>query len=136
MLKTAHRRLQKFDNVVIAEGSLEALPMESNSVDIAVMMLVLHHVVQPSVAIRDARRVLKPGGRLLVADMRPHSHEEYREQMGHIWLGFDEQSMRRLASEAGFTKAKYTSLPADPEAHGPAMFVMVAGDSSTRQTEK
>ena len=44
--------------------------------------------------------MLKPGGRLLIVDMAPHEHEEYRQQMGHVWLGFSDDQMRKLLDAA------------------------------------
>ena len=79
-----------FDNVELRQGTLEALPIERETLDAAVMMLVLHHLPSPGPVLAEAARVLKPGGRLLIVDMAPHEHEEYRQQMGHVWLGFSE----------------------------------------------
>jgi ArsR family transcriptional regulator len=58
--------------------------------------------------------------------MCAHEREEYRAQMGHVWLGFDERSLRSWLSKAGFGTMRYVALPVDPAAVGPALFTMVA----------
>jgi len=126
MLEAARYRLQAQANVTLSEGSLEALPLADDSLDVAVLMLVLHHVAEPSRVLKEARRVLRAGGRLLIADMCAHDREEFRAQMGHVWLGFDERSLRGWLSKAGFSSMRYVALPVDPAAMGPALFTMVA----------
>ncbi len=88
MLTAARTRLADASNVDIRHGELESLPIANAEVDAAVMSLVLHHVAEPAKALGEAARVLRPGGRLIVVDMMPHDHEEYRQQMGHVWAGF------------------------------------------------
>ena len=112
--------------MTLSEGTLEALPLADASLDAAVLMLVLHHVADPLRALRDVRRVLRPSGRLLIADMRPHTHEQYREQMGHVWLGFDSRELTAWLHAAGFTAVRYVPVPVDPEATGPALFSATA----------
>ena len=63
---------------------------------LAAVMLVLHHVAEPEKALAEAARVLKPGGRLLLVDMLPHDRKSYRQQMGHVWLGFSDEQIHRL----------------------------------------
>ncbi len=71
--------------------------------------------------LREAARVLVPGGRLLICDMLAHDREEYRVQMGHVWLGFGEDQMRKLLAGAGFEKARIGALPVDPWREGAAV---------------
>jgi ArsR family transcriptional regulator len=123
MLQAARRRLREAPNVDVRRGELEALPIDAGELDAAVMILVLHHVPDPGAALREAARALKPGGRLVVCDMLPHDHEEYKQQMGHVWLGFGDDQLRRLLGAAGFGSVRIVPLPVDPHAKGPALFV-------------
>jgi hypothetical protein len=59
----------------------------------------------------------------LISDMLPHDREEYRQQMGHVWLGLGDQQLRRLLASAGFSDVQIIPMPIDPEAKGPALFV-------------
>ena len=93
---------------------------------LSIMLLVLHHVAEPARALAEVQRVLKPSGRLLIVDMRTHTHEEYRQQMGHVWLGFDESALTSWLAPAGFTSLRYVPLPVEPNATGPALFAATA----------
>jgi SAM-dependent methyltransferase/predicted transcriptional regulator len=123
MLQAAKKRLQGFDNVDLRRGELEALPVDDARLDAATMMLVLHHVPEPERALAEVARVLKPGGRLILVDMLSHDRENYRQQMGHVWLGFSEDHLRGLVGRAGLTDFRMVSLPPDAKAKGPGLFV-------------
>jgi SAM-dependent methyltransferase len=87
---------------------------------------VLHHVPEPARALLEVARVLKPGGRLIAVDMLPHDRENYRQQMGHVWLGFGEDHVRRLLDAAGFCRTVVVPLPPAAKAKGPGVFVASA----------
>jgi ubiquinone/menaquinone biosynthesis C-methylase UbiE/DNA-binding transcriptional ArsR family regulator len=126
MLQAAKKRLHAFDNIELRRGDLEALPVDDARLDAATLMLVLHHVPEPEKAIAEVARVLKPGGRLLLVDMQPHDRDSYRQQMGHVWLGFSDDHIRRILSESGFDAIRIVPLSPDPKVKGPGLFVATA----------
>lgn len=126
MLSAARRRLTSFSNVELRQGALEALPLENEEVDAALMSLVLHYVPEPPLALSEAHRALRPGGRLVVVDMMAHGRAEYREQFGHVWQGFGEAQVRGWLEEAGFTGVRWHGLAPDPSAKGPVLFAASA----------
>ncbi|HSF99812.1 MAG TPA: class I SAM-dependent methyltransferase, partial [Vicinamibacterales bacterium] len=123
MLDAARARLAEAGNVELRQGALESLPIDAATLDAVTLVLVLHHLPSPASALGEAARVLKAGGRVLVVDMLPHEHEEYRREMGHVWLGFGEEQMRRLLVQAGFSDVRLHGLPPDTNAKGPLLFV-------------
>ncbi len=111
--------------VSFVRGSVESLPLEDASVDAACCFLVLHHVDEPAVAMREIARTLRTdrgGGVALVIDMTAHDRHEYRRQMGHKHLGFGEEQVEEMFAEAGFERPRIRSLPGEPEAKGPGLF--------------
>lgn len=135
MLQAARKRLQGFENVEVRRGDLEALPLGDALVDAATLMLVLHHVGDPARALHEASRILKPAGRVLVVDMLPHDRESYRQQMGHVWLGFSEDHIGRLLEQSGFENVRVVALPPDAKAKGPALFVATGANTRPRRHE-
>jgi SAM-dependent methyltransferase len=126
MLQVARKRFRDVPNVDVRRGELEALPVADAELDAAVMILVLHHVPDPAAVLCEAARTLKLRGRFVLCDMLPHDREEYKQQMGHVWLGFGDDQLRRLLGGAGFDDIRIVPLPVDPEAKGPALFVASA----------
>jgi ArsR family transcriptional regulator len=113
-------------HVDVRRGDMEALPIDDGQLDAAVVALVLHHVPEPARALSEVHRVLKAGGRVLVVDMLPHDRVEYQQQMGHVWLGFSDKTMRKYLEAAGFEQVRTVNLPPDEAAKGPALFVTTA----------
>lgn len=122
MLRAARRRLQGTANVDFRKGNLEALPVDDADLDVATLLLVLHHLADPTKALSEVRRALKPGGRLVIVDMLPHDRDDYRRSMGHVWLGFSEEQLGRHLEQAGFSSVVFRALPIHPKSKGPALF--------------
>jgi ubiquinone/menaquinone biosynthesis C-methylase UbiE/DNA-binding transcriptional ArsR family regulator len=126
MLQAAKKRLHGIENIELRRGELEALPIDDARLDAATLMLVLHHVPEPERALTEVARVLKPGGRAVVVDMQSHDRESYRQQMGHVWLGFSDDQVRRIFSDRAFEDVRIVSLPPDARSKGPGLFVATA----------
>ena len=126
MLKSARLRTRDLVNVELRSGTLEEPPVAPGELDAALLVLVLHHASDPPTILAGVRRTLRPGGKLLIVDMQPHDHAEYREQMGHQWLGFEEAQLRGWLDAAGFGATRFVRLPSDASARGPALFAATA----------
>jgi len=114
------------DHVDLRQGTLEALPVGDGEVDVVLLVLVLHHVPDPARALAETARILRPGGRLVVVDMQPHDREDYRQRMGHVWLGFGEPQIVRLLHGARFEAARVVPLAPEASAEGPSLFLASA----------
>jgi len=123
MLAAAQTRLGSHPNVELRTGTIESLPIEDSCLDAAVLFLVAHFITDPTKVMREIRRVLKPGGRLLIVDLMSHDRIEYVVQLGHVWQGFDGDQVKEWLGAAGFTACRYRALPDDPDAKGPTLFV-------------
>ena len=132
MLAAARRRLGDLANVELRRGELETLPIDDAALDAAVICLVLHHVAEPAAVLREAARALRPGGRLLLIDMAQHDRAEYRQQMGHVWLGFAPAQVGDWLTQSGFAQVRVHALPAPPAAKGPALFAATARKEAIR----
>lgn len=135
MLDAAKRRLSDVDNVEFLVGDATGMPLDDASVDAVTCVLVLHHLSDPTEALCEFRRVLRPGGMALVVDMGTHRRDEYRDQMGHAHLGFAESDVRVMFEGAGMHAPRVTRLPHDPDGRGPGLFAAVGvrptvGDTS------
>jgi ArsR family transcriptional regulator len=104
-------------NISWKRGNMESLPLENASVDVALLSQALHHAADPAHVVRESARVLRPGGRVLVLDLREHDQEWVRDRVGDRWLGFKDDDLERFLGDAGLTDVKVrvgSRLPGDP----------------------
>lgn len=130
MLAIARQRLAELpaatppaaDQVTLIEAPLEQVPLADASADLALLVLVLHHLPDPVAALAEARRLLRPTGRLVVVDMQPHETTAWRT-FGHLHQGFSPETLAALAANAALALTRLVPLAPDPDAQGPPLFV-------------
>ena len=83
-------------------GDIEDLPIDDKSVDLAFLSQALHHAANPERALREAHRILKPRGRLVILDLLQHTFDKARELYADTHLGFAEVEIADLIERAGF----------------------------------
>ena len=124
MLESAERRLVEVTgNVEFRRGDLESLPIRDGELDAAFALLVFHLLPDPPAALAEVFRALRPGGAFILLDMRFHTRDEYREEMGHLWSGFPMETMADWLGAAGFEAVRTVPVRPDPEAKGPLLFL-------------
>lgn len=90
-------------NITWKRGELQKLPIDDHSMDLVLLSQALHHADEPRAALTEAHRILRPGGRVLVLDLREHEEAWVTSTLGDRWLGFDDQSLQALLDATGFT---------------------------------
>ena len=103
MLTVARANLDKagVEHAQVRQGDLYAPPVERDAFDLVTMHQVLHYLDEPGLAIREAARLLRPSGRLVIVDFAPHSHEFLRDEHAHVRLGFSDRQIADWLDEAG-----------------------------------
>jgi ArsR family transcriptional regulator len=117
MLALARVRLARadFSHCSVRLADMYALPLPDASYDLVLLQMVLHYAEDPEAAVAEARRVLAPGGRLLVVDLAPHERADLRALMGHRALGFSDEDMQALLQGAGLTTGAAVPVLGGPE---------------------
>lgn len=114
LLDEARRRtadLPADDSVELRLGDMAHLPVKDGEVDTVVANMVLHHLPEPARVFPEIRRVLRPGGTLLIGEFLPHSEEWMRDALADQWLGLPPTELTGWLDEAGFGPVDIQPLP-------------------------
>ena len=109
-------RKHKVSNVDFRLGDLEELPIEDESIDLALFSQSLHHALHPQRAAAEAWRVLKPGGRIVVLDLMKHNFEQARELYADVWLGFSPAELNEFLRKSRFKGIDVVTVHKEEEA--------------------
>jgi arsenite methyltransferase len=107
-LAERHAAEQGAGNVRFLKGTIEAIPLPDDTVDVLISNCVINLSADKAQVLREAYRVLKPGGRLAVSDVVVQGHlpDEVRRST-ELWVGcvagaLEEDTYRALLASAGF----------------------------------
>lgn len=116
MLRIARARLQQLpaEQHALVHGDFTQLPLDEGSFDTVLFHQVLHYAQEPEGALAEAARVTRPGGRIAIVDFAAHDREELRTGHAHARLGFSDEQMLSLLSDAGFAPDAPVAIPGRP----------------------
>jgi ubiquinone/menaquinone biosynthesis C-methylase UbiE/DNA-binding HxlR family transcriptional regulator len=128
MLRVARVNLDKagVTHAQVRHGDLFSLSLPANHADLVVIHQVLHYMDDPAPVVKEAARILAPGGLLLVADFAPHALDYMREHYAHRRLGFSDEQMTGWFANAGLRAVQRQDLKAEvPDAQAERLTVSI-----------
>jgi len=93
-------------------GEMGHLPVGDGAVGAVVLNMVLHHAPDPLAVLEESGRALRPGGAIIVADLKKHGHEWVRDRLADQWLGFEESELNDWLDRAGFSSPRFVPVVA------------------------
>ena len=129
MIEAATERVERegLGNVELRTGELEELPISKGSVDLALAVLVLHHVASPASAVSELRRISRAGGAVLLVEQFAHQSESFRRRMQDRWWGFEPGELITWLEAAGFSDCRSVKLATTELADdAPELFAVTA----------
>ncbi|MET0432285.1 MAG: metalloregulator ArsR/SmtB family transcription factor [Hyphomicrobium sp.] len=106
----ANLKSKGFAKAQVRHGDIYSLSLADRQADVVVMHQVLHFLSDPPLAIREAARVLSPGGKLLIVDFAPHELEFLRSREAHERLGFSHDQVVDWIKDAGLASKTVRDL--------------------------
>ena len=130
MLAVARSRLAAagISHAQVRLGDIGALDPAIGPADVVVIHQVLHYFDDPGRMLAQARRLLKPGGEILIVDFAPHDLEFLRSEHAHRRLGLSREQMKDWAAMAGLDVLAMREFPSDNKDRGLTVCLWHLGD--------
>ena len=114
-LARENQRQAGVENVEFLKGEIENIPLPDNSVDVVISNCVINLSADKDRVLREAFRVLKPGGRFAVSDVvvRGEVHEEVRKSM-LLWVGCIAGALEEKEYAAKLARAGFARISIEP----------------------
>jgi len=100
VVEAGRSRVAAFDNVFFHQGDMHDLPFPDQQFDTVLLLHALTYSKRPDRAVREAGRVLTPGGQLVVATLNRHRHASQVRAFGHVNNGFTTDALREMFTDA------------------------------------
>lgn len=110
MLTVMRKKFGEEAEVVYHKSGAENLPIKDSTVDYVFANMLLHHLKIPQEGIQEMKRILKPGGKLVITDMDEHTFTFLREEQHDEWMGFKREDIKRWFKEAALKEVVIDSV--------------------------
>lgn len=97
-------------NIEIFQNDGQEVEINEATIDIVCANMYLHHIDEPERAIKEMYRILKPGGKVFLADFLEHEDKDLKEKMHDTWLGFNIEEMNKWFSSNAFKNIRIETL--------------------------
>jgi len=114
-LARENQKQARAENVEFLKGEIENIPLPANSVDVVISNCVINLSADKDRVLREAFRVLKPGGRFAVSDVvvRGEIHKQVRKSM-LLWVGCIAGALQETEYSAKLANAGFTDISMEP----------------------
>ncbi len=113
------------ENAPLIGGDLGRLPIAESTVDLAIAMLVLHHVPTPRDSLAELYRIIRSGGQALIVEQMAHENDRFHDRMQDRWWGFEPPTFGALMESVGFEEVGVRQLATVERAeHAPDLFAV------------
>ena len=113
VLALARQRIERLGlkNIKLISENIDKLSLASKSFDVVFFSQSLHHLENPQGSIKEATRLLKPGGKLMIMELATHCEKWVIEKLNHKWLGFEIETLKDYIQSAGLNLVYSEKLP-------------------------
>lgn len=130
MLKELEKKamLDGITNIQTVEGDCCDMPFDDESVDVVCSNMFLHHIEEPVIAVKEMCRIIKPGGKVFLADLKEHGNREFKEKMHDVWQGFSQKEVTEWFTKCGFKNIHFETInkKASNKKVDNGIFIMIA----------
>ncbi|MDX1496791.1 MAG: metalloregulator ArsR/SmtB family transcription factor [Salinisphaeraceae bacterium] len=116
VIQAGERQLGKHPHIMFKYGDMHELPFENASFDTAFLMHALTYTEKPQLVIKEAARILRPGGQLILATLNQHDHQATVAEYDHVNLGYTVPQLKKLLNKSGMEVAECNRSLREPRA--------------------
>jgi len=113
VLVSARQRIERLGikNIKLISENINKLSLPSKSLDVVFFSQSLHHLENPQGSIKEAARLLRHGGKLMIMELSKHTEKWVLEKLNHKWLGFEKKTIQNYVQSSGFHIVHSEKLP-------------------------
>lgn len=119
MLAVAREKFAAYPQVQFQQAEGQHIPEQDGRFDAVFANMYLHHIPDPTAAIAEMVRILKPGGKLVITDLDSHDQAWMREAMADRWLGFERQDVQKWYEAADLVNNEIDCAEGTCDCSGP-----------------